>query len=323
MVEAAGFTWVRVQIYWSEVQREPEWLDPLPIDLMVDEYSGQNVRILATVSKAPDWALDPTGTQLLADYAPWQEFMRFMADRYKGRVQAWEIWNEPNHAITVGGTVRVADFCNLLTSGYQGIKAGDPDALAVMGGLTPTGVNDPTIAVNDLDYLRSLYQFEDGRCVTNFDILGAHANATNNPPDTMWPENPGTGAWSEDPSFYFRRVEQLRAVMAEFGDERPIWITEFGWTTENQAPGYEYGADNTEEEQAEYLVRAFEIARTEWPWCTGMFVWNLNFRTFQDYHAHETAVFGLLNEDWSPRSIFNKLAAMVEGTRLVRKELGK
>ena len=39
-------------------------------------------------------------------------------------------------------------------------------------------------------------------------------------------------------------------------------------------------------------------------------VWNLNYRTFQDFHKEETAIFGVLNPDWSPRSIYVRLAQM-------------
>ena len=41
-----------------------------------------------------------------------------------------------------------------------------------------------------------------------------------------------------------------------------------------------------------------------------MFVWNLNWRTFRDPAKDESAIFGILNADWSPRSIYTKLAQM-------------
>lgn len=308
-VQDAGFGWIRVQFYWKDIQRQPDWWDPLPIDRIVDQYSGSGVKIMASISNPPEWALDPSGEQLLADWSTWETFVSFMADRYQGKVAAWEIWNEPNHAVTVNGNVQVTDYANLLERAYSAVKAADPRALVVFGGLTPTGVNDPAIAINDLDYLRSFYELEGGRYAGFFDVMGMHGNATNNAPDLMFPDNPGTGDWSQDPSFYFRRLEQLHGVMQEFGDIRPVWVTEFGWTTANQAPGYEYGADITEEEQAEYLVRAFEIARTEWDWVTGMFVWNLNFATITD-PSDEKYPWSVLNADWSPRPAYQALQEM-------------
>ncbi|HMM41723.1 MAG TPA: cellulase family glycosylhydrolase [Thermomicrobiales bacterium] len=310
MVQGAGFNWVRLHFYWGAIQRAPDWWDPQPVDNIVEQYHSAGVNILATVSNPPDWAKDPSGESLVANYADWQNFMFFMAERYKGKVQAWEIWNEQNLASTVGGAVRVEDYAGLLQAGYQGVKAADSSALVVFGGLTPTGVNDPAIAIDDVQYLRSFYEYQGGSYTEYFDVMGMHANATNNGPDLMYPDNPGAGGWSQDASFYFRRVEQLHDVMTEFGDTRPAWITEFGWTTENQAEGYEYGADVSDQQQADYLVRAFEIARTDWAaWCEGLFVWNLNFSAVTE-PSDEKFPWSVLNADFSPRPAYDALRAM-------------
>ncbi len=308
-VDTAGFNWVRFQIHWSEVQREPEWLDPLPIDRMIDTYEGSGIRILVSVVGAPDWARHPDNVQLLENWEVFGDFMAFLADRYRGRVHAWEIWNEQNMAHEMHGFVRVSDYAFLLSAGYQGVKDADPDALVVFGGLTPTGVNDPEAAINDVDYLREYYNFEGGAFQQFFDVLGAHLNATNNPPETSYPDNPGPGEWTDHNSFYFLRGLDLRGVMNEFGDERPVWVTEFGWSTENQAPGYEYGAEITEEDQASYLVGAFDVARERMPWVSAMFVWNLNFTTLTT-PEDEKYPWSVVNSDWSPRPAYRALQQM-------------
>ncbi len=308
-LDTAGFNWIRFQTHWSEIQREPDWMDPLPLDRMIDGYEGTDIRILVSVVGVPDWARHPDDIQLLENWESFGDFMAFLADRYRGRVHAWEIWNEQNMAHEMHGTVRISDYAYLLSAGFQGVKDGDPDALVVFGGLTPTGVNDPAIAVNDVDYLQEFYTFEEGAYREFFDIMGAHLNATNNPPDTSYPDNPGPGEWSDHSSFYFLRGVDLRAVMDEFGDERPMWVTEFGWTTENQAEGYEYGADVTEEDQANYLVGSFDVAREQMPWITGMFVWNLNFTTITP-PEDEKYPWSVLNADWSPRPAYTALQQM-------------
>jgi polysaccharide biosynthesis protein PslG len=310
-VETAGFNWIRFQIHWNEIQREPEWFDPLPVDRLVETYDGSGIRILISVIGAPEWAMDPDGTQLLADWEPFGDFMTFLADRYRGRVHAWEIWNEQNMAYEMHGTVRVSDYAYLLEAGFRGVKDGDPEAIVVFGGLTPTGVNDPSVAVNDVDYLREFYSFEDGSFQQYFDVLGVHLSATNNPPETSYPDNPGPGEWSNDNSFYFLRGLDLGQVKSEFGDERSAWVTEFGWTTENQAPGYEYGAEISEDDQADFLVRAFDVAREQMPWITGMFVWNLNFSTITA-PEDEKHPWSVLEEDWSPRPAYTALQEMTK-----------
>jgi len=207
--------------------------------------------------------------------------------------------------------VDVGRYVNLLKAGYTGVKAGNQNAIVLFGGLTPTGVNDPSIAIDDVQYLRQAYQYNNGEIKSYFDNLGAHPGSNNNPPDTMWPSNPGPGpGWQNDPSFYFRRIEQLRQVMIDYGDAaKQIWLTEFGWTTVNQAPGYEYGAQVSDQDQANYLVRAFQIARDEWPWIGVMEVWNLNYSTISS-PSDEKYPWSVINSDWSPRPSFTALKEM-------------
>lgn len=311
-VTGAGFNWVRIQVQWKEIEPAKNQWDPRPLDRLLEQAQGSNVKILASVVKAPDWAIDTTGNQFLKDYADWEGFMHFLAERYRGKIQAWEIWNEQNLAHEMGGTVRLLDYCRLLEGGYNGVKKADPDAIVVFGGLTPNGVNDPKIAIDDVQYLRSFYNFQGGYYRKFFDVLGMHVSATNNPPDYMYPDKPGTGDWSNHPSFYFRRAEQLKLAMIENGDPRPAWITEFGWTTANQAKGYEYGASNSEQDQADYLVGAFDYAKANWPWMTGMFVWNLNFSTISP-PTDEKFPWSVVNADWSPRPAYDALRKMPKG----------
>ena len=310
-VQDSGFGWVRFQLEWSQFERVDNQWDPLPIDRIVDQFAADGVNILLVVAKAPEWALDPTGNQLLADYAQFTELMAFVSQRYAGKVQAWEIWNEQNLAHEVNGNVRVADYVELLKAGHAGVRQGDPEALVVFGGLTPNGVNDPAIAIDDLEYLRQIYQVNGGEIALYYDVMGMHVSSTHNPPDTMWPDNPSAEeGYNDDESFYFRRAEQLWEVMITMGESaKPVWITEFGWTTENQAEGYEYGVNNTPEEVAEYLVRSFEIARTEWNFVEGMFVWTLNWTTLAP-PEDEKYPWSALNDDWSPRPAYEALRDM-------------
>ncbi|RIK43964.1 MAG: hypothetical protein DCC58_08930 [Chloroflexi bacterium] len=310
-VQDSGFGWVRFQVEWSQFERAPDAWDPLPVDRVVDAYAAAGINVLIVVAKAPQWAVDPNGDQLLADWGEFEQFMFFMADRYKGKVQAWEIWNEQNLASEMGGTVRPRDYFELLKAGSAGVRAGDPDAKVVFGGLTPNGVNDPSIAYDDLQYLQLIYGLNGGEISQYFDIMGMHLSSTHNDPDWMYPDNPGTEqGYNDHASFFFRRGEQLRQVMLNNGDDaKPVWITEFGWTTENQAPGYEYGVNNTEEEVAQFLVRAFEIATTEWDFVTGAFVWNLNWSTLAPPES-EISPWSALNADWTPRPAYEALKAM-------------
>jgi hypothetical protein len=278
------------------------------LDRTVEACFNAGINVMLVVTAAPEWALDPSGAQMLSDWGEFEQFMAFVADRYRGKVQAWEIWNEQNLAAEMHGPVRVTDYFELLKAGYTGVKSVDPEALVVFGGLSPNGLNDENSAIDDLLYLETIYNETGGEISNYFDILGVHLNSTHNGPQYMWPDNPSPEqGWNDDESFYFRRAEQLRAVMLANGDSaKPMWITEFGWTTENQAPGYEYGANNSPEEVAEFLTLALEIAINEWDFTTGAFIWNLNWSTLAK-PEDEIYPWSAIEGDWTTRPAFEAM----------------
>jgi hypothetical protein len=148
------------------------------------------------------------------------------------------------------------------------------------------------------------------------DAVAVHPGGQYNPPDAMWPDNPGPGpGWQTSREFYFRRVEDIRNILVQNGmGDKQIWITEFGWATANNTPGYEYGNSISFDRQSQFITRAFEKGRREYaPWVGAMFLWNLNFAVpwrAQGNEFHEQASFGVLNGDWSPRPAWFAIQAM-------------
>jgi len=154
-----------------------------------------------------------------------------------------------------------------------------------------------------------------------YDVLGAHPGSTCNPPDASWPDDPATNpcgtdadgsrAFTTDNSFYFKRILQVRAVMEKNGEgDKPVWVTEFGWnTTAEPGQGMDFSRYVTEQQQAEYIMRAFEIGRS-YDWMGVMFVWNLNFQVTVSGTNDEKWGYGVLRRDWSPRPAFQALKAL-------------
>jgi hypothetical protein len=54
------------------------------------------------------------------------------ADRYKGKISAYEVWNEPN-GITFWNPVDPVAYTRMLQTGYTAIKAADPSATVIGG----------------------------------------------------------------------------------------------------------------------------------------------------------------------------------------------
>ncbi|HUP27724.1 MAG TPA: hypothetical protein VM409_04755 [Chloroflexia bacterium] len=316
----AGFTWLRQQVAWEDLQGVNRLFAWGELDNVVESAARNKNKIVLSVAKSPRWASPKTLRGMPDNPADFGNLMYMMARRYKGKVRAYEVWNEQNLRGESGGPVNVAQYIELLKYGYSGIKYGDPDAAVLFGGLTPVGINNPDVAVDDVKYLEQAYAYQGGVMRNYFDVLGAHPGSNSNSPDQLFPENPGTGkcppifasqegtCWKNHPSFYFRRIEQQYAVMAANGDaNKQMWLTEFGWSTYNTAKGYEYGQLISPETQAQYLVRAFEKGKNDYPWMGVMFVWNLNFSTLGLPDDDEKVPWSVINKDFSPRPAFTAL----------------
>lgn len=305
----AGFGWARQWISWESVEPTQGSYSWDTLDKVVAAAERNNVKLMLILLRAPTWASPKGG--IPQDKQLYARFVSTVATRYKGKIAAYEVWNEQNLAGETGGTVNVGEYAELLKAAFPAIKAADPNAIVVYGGLTPTGENNPALAIDDTIYLKQSYAYNNGEIKQYFDVLGVHATGTLNPPETFFPENPGPGpGYFDNRSFYFRRAEDLRKIMEEAGDgQKQVWITEFGWTTKNAAKGYEYGQYVSEEDQAKYLVRAYDWAKQNWPWVGVMFLWNLNFSTFEAPYTGPSH-FSILNPDWTPRPVYQALKGL-------------
>lgn len=62
----------------------------------------------------------------------WRVFVRAVAERYKGRIRLYEIWNEPDIGFFRGTS---EEYVELLKAAYEEIKSVDPDAIVISGGM--------------------------------------------------------------------------------------------------------------------------------------------------------------------------------------------
>jgi LysM repeat protein len=282
---ALGVTWVKQQIEWSFYEPTAGNVNWAPIDEMVDALDGAGVNILLGVTAAPAWARDSSQEKgPPTDYSTYANFVGQLAQRYKGRVDAYEIWNEPNlrREWNTSTGISAASYVELLRLAYTAIKLSDPRVVVVTGGLAPTGFNDGVNAIDDRVYLRQMYA---AGVAEWSDAIGAHPNGWANPPDSTCCRNnrPAVPGWDEHPSFFFKEtLSDYRAIMVESGDSGTyIWATEFGWGSNDglnvePAPDFAFVAYTSLDEQASYITRGYQLGR-EWGYVGPMFLWNLNF----------------------------------------------
>jgi hypothetical protein len=319
-ITGMGFGWVKQQIEWFRYNPAPGHYDWAPIDSMVDHANAYGVNVMLSVVKAPGWARPAGDTDQgpPADPATYATFVREMAARYKGRVKAYEIWNEQNLYYEWGGRggkINAGRYVQLLAAAYNAIKSVDPGAVVISGALTPTGVNDGDIAIDDRVYLEQMYQAGMARYC---DAVGAHPSGYNNPPDatgarTATRRRPIARAIQAGSSGHDGELSQHHGQIRR--QQQAHLVTEFGWATVEglgvgPAAGYGYAADNSEAEQAQFIVRAYQMGKS-WGWVGPMFLWNLNFAPVSG-RQDEKAAFGIVRHDWSQRPAYAALRDMAK-----------
>lgn len=271
-LEDSGAGWARVRINWSWIQP-----DPPPADYVWGPYHDEKlrlvaetgVRLIATVADAPLWAAESPCDPIYPDQL--DEFAQFLTDlvnRYRQfpyNIKHWELFNEPDYTWPdgwAGGLGCWGDdgdqYAQMLTWAYPAIKAADPEATVLMGGVALDWFTeyegpfnryfpDDVMAAGGGDFLDaiSFHYFPDFRAEWERWV------PEGNPP-TCGDVEDGMGtpyeAWGIDliaKTNHFRN--RLRTC---FGVDKPVWVTELA------EHGYSGDPDSLAQ-QARYVIRGY------------------------------------------------------------------
>jgi GH35 family endo-1,4-beta-xylanase len=274
---------------------EWHWQQP---DFAVRAADYYDLGLIVLLDHPPDWALAPTEGSAIApiDLEAYADFVGTVAQRYRGKVQAYIIWNEPNLSREWANRPPDATaYTALLCRAYAVLTATDPGATIVSAGLAPSNGGGGE-AMDDRLFLREMYEAGARTC---FDALGAHAYGFGHRPEDPRGSHAGLN---------LTRLADLREIMIEHGARAvPVWITELGWTTDGT--GAHEGQTVSTEQQAEYLTRAWRYIGREWPWVRMVTVWNLS----QGLPASdEMAGYSLLQGDGTPKPAYRALSDLLQ-----------
>jgi hypothetical protein len=284
--------WVRLDVGWPMIQPrrgsfDTAWGVPF-VEQLIDAARAKGMKVLVTFWQTPSWANGGKGLVVPPDNPQdYANALSFLVKRWGGKVDAWQVWSEPN----------TADFMNppdarryvpLLQAAYRAAKAADPAEPIVFGG---------TMYV-DTDWITKAY---DAGAKGYFDIMAVHAyqGQADGPPEAA-----DTGdRWN------MTHVDALVQLMRSRGDgSKPIFFTEFGWSVHGNPPGipvWERGV--TEAQQADYLRRSVQLVQQRWPQVTAMFWYNS--RDKRTGSAHQDG-FGLMRRDFSPKPVLGAIKSL-------------
>jgi hypothetical protein len=319
-LRSLGMGWVKVQVSWKLYEPQPDQYTAdrfQELDQLVHLATGNNIKVLLSVSKAPEWSRSTTeldGPPI--DYTLFSDFMTYLAGRYQENVAAYELWNEPNLQREWNGSpLSAPDLVRLIASGAAGARAANPAAIIVSAAPATTGINDGIAAIDDRVFFRAMLQ---AGIDNHVDAVGVHPYGWANPPDsTVANPDPDIPSHNNHPSFFFAdTLNDYAAILDEFGVNKPMWVTEFGWGTfeeiENDdggpaspPAGAEFMNNVSEWQQAQYIPRAFELGQQAGN-IGPMFLWNLNFGPTLG-NAFSESGYSLLRPDGSERPSYLSL----------------
>ncbi len=316
MIAEAGFHWIRQSFPWYDIEihgkgdfedrrHEPHRSAWEKYDHIVAVTEAHGLSIIARLEAPPAWSR-AAGTARGAfgppdDFADYGDYVAAVAERYRGRIRFYQIWNEPNIYPEWGNhPVDPEAYTELLCLAHARIKAVDPDAVIISGAMAPTlelGTWNPGYEGNnlmDVVYLQRMYNAGAGDC---FDVM-----AVNN--YMLW--SGPTDRRMMPYEVNFSRPLWVRDVMVANGDAaKPIWISEMNSNAAPEPIPANFGRV-TLEEQARYAPLAYERIQREWPWAGVTTVWF--FKRATDTEVDQPFYyFRMVEPDFTPMPLYTSL----------------
>ncbi len=133
-----GIKVVREDIRWGGVQPERGRWEFGSMDRTVEIFGQENIELEAILCYCAPWAASEQARKegwagrAAPEINAWKEFCAAMAQRYRGKIRFYEVWNEPD----LEGFARfgVDEYAEMMRTAYAAIKAADPDAVVLTGG---------------------------------------------------------------------------------------------------------------------------------------------------------------------------------------------
>ena len=223
----------------------------------------------------------PTDPRDYADAAGW------LAHRWGSRLAGVEIWNEPNAYNFLRSPDPAMDYARLIKAAYPRIKRARPQ-LTVVGGVL--GGADGAFASRL--YRRGIKGY--------FDAFAIHPYSGSRSPALV-------AAGPARSESFASGIPWIREVMRRAGDDKPIWLTEFGWSTCSDAIPEECVSAET---QATYLKEAYCLVQT-FPYVEAALLYNL--RNNGGNAMDKESNFGLLARDFTPKLAWDSFTAAATG----------
>lgn len=257
MIRDAGLTWVKYQVRWEMVEPSPYDYRWDELDRAVRVAGEYGLKVMLSVTSTPEWARVHPDAKRPLNPGWYGLFLYQVARRYQGNIHAIELYNEPNISMEFGRLIDPSAYAAMVEWGTVA-RYPDERVVLISAGLAPTEWKSPYDSMPDDVFLQEL---KDLGVLDRVDCVGVHFNH-----GVESPLREG-GQWET----LYRRYRSIT--------DRPLCLTECGFAVPRGQvyPGFEWASDNTEEEQAQYLVDMVHWARRHPGELWLVIFWNWNY----------------------------------------------
>lgn len=280
-VPIASWRAISAEIHWFSLEPVPNQWDFRKLDIAVRLMENRGIDILFTLGYPPAWAStvpDKKGPFVFGELgAPknirdWENYIRTLAQRYKGKIKFYELWNEPKIKEIDGDAApfTAKQLVELGIAAHKILKEIDPTAKLT----TPSMVGGD----KGVNRLRLFLEAGGKECS---DIVSFHYY----------------GLPEQIPEYH----NKIRGVLADHGLlHLPVWNTEFGYliedpTTPNTHPlmGGSFSRVLPAEEAAIWLARSLIIAASVGIERFYWFMWdgkNMGLLTYKERRINQAGI---------------------------------
>lgn len=296
----AGVKWVRLDIAWASLQPTSKTSYDLTggvakIDSIINKINARGMKVLLMIYWGPAWS---TGTSskngVPSDPQDYANACAWAAGRWKGKVQAIELWNEPDLSDFLSNT-SVAAWTGLVKAAYPKIKSANPDMIVVSG--APSALKD--------EWFKGFYaNGGKGMC----DVIGVHMyQGISNLSPTATPDLKYLQYW-------IANLPNIIKIMEANGEgNKKLWVTEYGWSSHDDSsygtsvPSWKRGV--TEAVQAQYLLE-MQSHLSKFPNVEASFWYTERNTASGDVHEDN---FGLMKADLSLKPAYYAMKCAASG----------
>jgi hypothetical protein len=297
-----GMDYIRVDFGWEDHQSFADYPpDFSKFDNVVAEANAHGLKVLATIDFPPPWArrdaCKDTAACPPADNALFANFVKQAVARYSARgVHHWEVWNEPNISAWAP-TPDAADYTKLLVTVSAAIRAADPHAFILMGGLAADHPSPGAPFIPPYDFITAVAKAGGLKAV---DGIGYHPYPDGDPATSKT-----FLAISKSPTSIIAALNQAGAP------NMPIWITETGANVPAAVLGPPDQVKPQEVHQVQQLKREVDVL-SAYPNVASFF-----WFSYQDVPS-DSLVFGLRRADGTYRASFGSLQQIIATAKKAR-----